>query len=55
MLTGDNPEAAKHIGSAIGITEVIAAGVLKPWFNLVFQPELAGLAMAISSVTVVTF
>ncbi|HEX2957824.1 MAG TPA: heavy metal translocating P-type ATPase [Chitinispirillaceae bacterium] len=33
----------------------LAAGVLKPWFGIVFKPELAGLAMAMSSVTVVTF
>lgn len=33
----------------------LAAGVLKPWFGVVFKPELAGLAMAMSSVTVVSF
>jgi Cu+-exporting ATPase len=33
----------------------LAAGILKPWFGVVFKPELAGLAMAMSSVTVVSF
>jgi Cu+-exporting ATPase len=33
----------------------LAAGVLKPWLGLMFKPELAGLAMAMSSVTVVSF
>jgi Cu+-exporting ATPase len=33
----------------------LAAGVLKSWFGIVFKPELAGLAMAMSSVTVVSF
>lgn len=33
----------------------LAAGILKPWFGIVFKPELAGLAMAMSSVTVVSF
>ena len=32
----------------------LAAGVLHPAFGLTFRPELAGLAMAMSSVTVVT-
>lgn len=32
----------------------IAAGVLFPFFGILFRPELAGLAMAMSSVTVVT-
>lgn len=33
----------------------IAAGVLYPLFGITFRPELAGLAMAMSSVTVITF
>ncbi|MDR0900032.1 MAG: heavy metal translocating P-type ATPase [Methanobrevibacter sp.] len=32
----------------------IAAGLLYPFFGIVFRPELAGLAMALSSVTVIT-
>ena len=32
----------------------VAAGVLYPLFGITFRPELAGLAMAMSSVTVVT-
>lgn len=32
----------------------LAAGVLYPFFGITFRPELAGLAMALSSVTVVT-
>jgi Cu+-exporting ATPase len=32
----------------------IAAGVLFPFFGIMFRPEFAGLAMALSSVTVVT-
>jgi Cu+-exporting ATPase len=32
----------------------VAAGVLYPFFGLTFRPEFAGLAMALSSVTVVT-
>jgi Cu+-exporting ATPase len=32
----------------------IAAGVLYPSFGILFQPELAALAMALSSVTVVS-
>jgi Cu+-exporting ATPase len=32
----------------------IAAGVLYPFFGITFRPELAGLAMAMSSVTVIT-
>jgi Cu+-exporting ATPase len=32
----------------------VAAGVLYPWFGITFRPELAALAMAASSVTVVT-
>lgn len=32
----------------------IAAGVLYPFYNITFRPELAGLAMAMSSVTVIT-
>ncbi|MCP2596970.1 heavy metal translocating P-type ATPase [Candidatus Aminicenantes bacterium AC-335-G13] len=32
----------------------VAAGVLYPFFHITFRPELAGLAMAMSSVTVVT-
>jgi Cu+-exporting ATPase len=33
----------------------VAAGVLYPVFGITFRPELAGLAMALSSVTVVSF
>lgn len=33
----------------------VAAGALYPSFGITFRPELAGLAMALSSVTVVTF
>jgi Cu+-exporting ATPase len=32
----------------------VAAGALYPFFGITFKPELAGLAMAMSSVTVVT-
>jgi len=32
----------------------VAAGTLSPFFGIVFKPELAGLAMAMSSVTVVS-
>jgi Cu+-exporting ATPase len=32
----------------------VAAGVLYPFFGITFRPELAGLAMALSSVTVVS-
>lgn len=32
----------------------VAAGILYPFFNIAFKPELAGLAMALSSVTVVS-
>jgi Cu+-exporting ATPase len=32
----------------------VAAGLLYPFFGISFRPELAGLAMAISSVTVVS-
>ncbi|NQE55001.1 putative copper-exporting P-type ATPase A [ANME-1 cluster archaeon GoMg3.2] len=32
----------------------VAAGILYPFFNITFKPELAGLAMAMSSVTVVS-
>lgn len=32
----------------------MAAGILHPFFGITFKPELAGLAMAMSSVTVVT-
>ncbi|HRW83151.1 MAG TPA: hypothetical protein P5049_06820, partial [Methanothrix sp.] len=32
----------------------VAAGVLYPSFGIAFRPELAGLAMAASSVTVVS-
>ena len=32
----------------------VAAGVLFPFFGVAFRPEFAGLAMALSSVTVVT-
>jgi Cu+-exporting ATPase len=32
----------------------VAAGVLYPFFDITFRPEFAGLAMALSSVTVVT-
>jgi Cu+-exporting ATPase len=33
----------------------VAAGVLYPRFGITFRPELAGLAMALSSVTVISF
>ncbi len=33
----------------------VAAGILYPFFGITFKPELAGLAMALSSVTIVTF
>jgi Cu+-exporting ATPase len=33
----------------------VAAGVLYPNFGITFRPELAGLAMALSSVTVISF
>jgi len=32
----------------------VAAGVLYPGFGITFRPELAGFAMALSSVTVVS-
>jgi cation transport ATPase len=32
----------------------IAAGLLFPWFGIVLNPIFAGLAMAVSSVSVVT-
>jgi Cu+-exporting ATPase len=32
----------------------VAAGLLYPFFGITFRPELAGLAMALSSVTVIT-
>jgi len=32
----------------------VAAGILYPLFGIVFKPELGGLAMALSSVTVIT-
>nr|WP_231493792.1 hypothetical protein [Methanobrevibacter arboriphilus] len=32
----------------------VAAGVLYPFFGILFRPELAGLAMALSSVTVIS-
>ena len=32
----------------------LAAGILYPFFGITFKPELAGLAMALSSVTIVT-
>lgn len=32
----------------------VAAGILYPWYGITFRPELAALAMAASSVTVVT-
>jgi Cu+-exporting ATPase len=32
----------------------VAAGILYPFFGITFRPELAGLAMAMSSVTVIT-
>lgn len=32
----------------------VAAGILYPFFGITFKPELAGLAMAMSSVTVIT-
>ena len=32
----------------------VAAGILYPFFGITFRPELAGLAMAMSSVTVVS-
>jgi Cu+-exporting ATPase len=32
----------------------VAAGILYPWFKIAFRPELAGFAMAMSSVTVIT-
>ncbi len=37
-----------------GVLVPVAAGVLYPAFGIVLKPELAGLAMAMSSVTVVT-
>ena len=33
----------------------VAAGALYPAFGITFRPELAGLAMALSSVTVISF
>jgi P-type Cu+ transporter len=33
----------------------VAAGTLYPAFGITFRPELAGLAMALSSVTVISF
>ncbi len=33
----------------------VAAGALYPVFGITFRPELAGLAMALSSVTVISF
>ena len=33
----------------------VAAGLLHPFYGITFKPELAGLAMAASSVTVVSF
>jgi len=33
----------------------VAAGALYPFFGITLKPEFAGLAMAMSSVTVVTF
>jgi len=32
----------------------VAAGALSPFFGIIFKPEFAGLAMAMSSVTVVS-
>ncbi|HDR73514.1 MAG TPA: copper-translocating P-type ATPase [Methanoculleus sp.] len=32
----------------------VAAGILYPFFGITFRPELAGLAMALSSVTIIT-
>jgi Cu+-exporting ATPase len=32
----------------------VAAGALYPFFGITFRPELAGLAMALSSVTVIS-
>ncbi len=32
----------------------VAAGLLYPSFGIIFRPEYAGLAMALSSVTIVT-
>ena len=37
-----------------GILIPIAAGVLYPTFGIMFRPELAALAMALSSVTVIS-
>jgi Cu+-exporting ATPase len=37
-----------------GLLVPVAAGLLQPLFNITLKPELAGLAMAMSSITVVT-
>ena len=33
----------------------LASGVLYPFFGITFRPEFAGLAMALSSITVISF
>jgi Cu+-exporting ATPase len=37
-----------------GLLVPVAAGLLQPLFNITLKPELAGLAMAMSPITVVT-
>jgi len=32
----------------------VAAGILYPWLGIILKPELAGLAMALSSISVTT-
>lgn len=36
------------------LKDAVAAGILYPFLRIGFKPELAGLAMALSSVTVIT-